>query len=605
MPNWLLPYVTLIMLVYSSFACIGTAALWAAASPRYCLLRTAAVFLLPAPLLLRPAYELYAVFALQSLIVIFGAAVYRHALAQNYSVRETADSNTPPNSSHIRFSLSTLLIVMAVIAVLLTAAIRLPKWENLAWRTVVISGTGAGAGTLAGAWLYVARRKWIVWPIAGILCLAVGTAVSKLDWFFESVLQMAGWPPRPFTPANFMGDPSNYDAYDIWTFIPLIIALTTAILIYLWRAVTVNEESLDDRRSSPRRTFARGAFAVLAIILSTLPLCVMIAILLPAPLSHLAIPSPNAHNDFQRAAKLASTIKINAFDVETASIDLLSPFAAQVEQVDQIVAAGLEKPCYVPMDFNVAKPSLSNEQTDGYYAIEWDLATKGRLAAAANRFDEAAQVYLRAVEFGFSACRGAMVWEGGLIRARAAFGTRGLYNIREKLSDDLLATCLDRLIRIDADDERMNVVLDRYRVWAERRNGWHGHLKYLLEVYTSDPGSGLSSDFWHCESFRDSYRRSHAVTRLMICELAILQFDRDHKRRPKTLDELVPAYLPAVPSDPYDPQQHPLRYRRQKGGYVLYSVDENGVDDLGRPAAPGEYRPDKVRDLRLDSAFSK
>lgn len=48
---------------------------------------------------------------------------------------------------------------------------------------------------------------------------------------------------------------------------------------------------------------------------------------------------------------------------------------------------------------------------------------------------------------------------------------------------------------------------------------------------------------------------------------------------PETLTALVPAYLPAVPLDPFDSQ--PMRYRREGSAYTLYSVNMDGVDGGG------------------------
>lgn len=48
---------------------------------------------------------------------------------------------------------------------------------------------------------------------------------------------------------------------------------------------------------------------------------------------------------------------------------------------------------------------------------------------------------------------------------------------------------------------------------------------------------------------------------------------------PENLDELVPAYIPTIPTDPFNGQ--PLRYRKLSKGYVGYSVGEDGTDDGG------------------------
>jgi hypothetical protein len=606
MPDWFLAYALLIVLMLSSFLCIGMASLWAASSRRRRLIRSAIVFLLPAPLLLRPAYELYSVFAIQSLIVFCGAAAYRRASA-DFDHGSIDDRGRKP--IRLRFSLSTLLIVMAAVAICLAAAIELPKWENLAWRTAVISGVGAGVGTLAGAWLCSARRKWIVGPIAGLSCIAVGTAVSKLDWFFEATLQMAGWPPRPITPEAFLGSPANYDDFDAWLLIPLVIGLATALLISLWRIAVVAsaQSSSSTGHFSARRAFARVAFAALTGITAAIPLAVMIDLLLPAPIPKVTMPEPNGHEDFLRAAKIAGAMNFNfSFsDIDTATAGKLAPLAADADKVDAIVVTGLEKHCYVPMDYFSPEGGFSHEQFNEYDSVKAALTSKARLAVLDRHYDDAVEVYLRAAQFGFTACRGAMVWEGGLIRARAAHGTRGLYYIRHQLSDNQLAHCIERLIRIDTSDESMDEVLDRYPVWAQRRNGWHGHLKYRLETVAVDPGNGLCSDYWHCETFRNHYRWSHAVMRLMICELALTRYHREHSNSPASLDALVPDYLPALPIDPFDSQNALLTYRPRDDGYLLYSVSENGVDNGGIPWAKGEKIPGTTGDLRLDYAFKK
>ena len=53
---------------------------------------------------------------------------------------------------------------------------------------------------------------------------------------------------------------------------------------------------------------------------------------------------------------------------------------------------------------------------------------------------------------------------------------------------------------------------------------------------------------------------------------------------PASLDALVPAWLKQVPTDLLVPSGAPLKYRREAdGGFILYSVGLNGVDDQGKP----------------------
>jgi hypothetical protein len=92
--------------------------------------------------------------------------------------------------------------------------------------------------------------------------------------------------------------------------------------------------------------------------------------------------------------------------------------------------------------------------------------------------------------------------------------------------------------------------------------------------------------------------------RLAAVALAVRLFVVDHAGRfPSTLEDLVPAYLPAVPKDPMSAGDQPIRYLPRAGDPVLYSVGTNGVDDGGSEAAlPGQFG-DQDEWERLDRDF--
>ncbi len=76
--------------------------------------------------------------------------------------------------------------------------------------------------------------------------------------------------------------------------------------------------------------------------------------------------------------------------------------------------------------------------------------------------------------------------------------------------------------------------------------------------------------------------------------LAIERYRLEHDRLPSTLEALVPMYLEEVLPDPYDGQ--PLRYRTLEGGYLLYSIYRNRVDDGGADPTPRNRRK-RIEDL--------
>ncbi len=74
---------------------------------------------------------------------------------------------------------------------------------------------------------------------------------------------------------------------------------------------------------------------------------------------------------------------------------------------------------------------------------------------------------------------------------------------------------------------------------------------------------------------------------LAITALALKRYELRHHQPASDLAALVPEFLPAVPRDPMDGQ--PLRYRtKPDGGFLLYSVGEDGKDDGGDTGLPAD-----------------
>jgi hypothetical protein len=76
----------------------------------------------------------------------------------------------------------------------------------------------------------------------------------------------------------------------------------------------------------------------------------------------------------------------------------------------------------------------------------------------------------------------------------------------------------------------------------------------------------------------------HAHLRCALVTVAAERYRRKHGNWPRTIANLVPDYLSAVPLDPFDAK--PLRYRRTDCGAVVYSVG----GDPSPPPAPRALR---------------
>ena len=112
---------------------------------------------------------------------------------------------------------------------------------------------------------------------------------------------------------------------------------------------------------------------------------------------------------------------------------------------------------------------------------------------------------------------------------------------------------------------------------------------------------------------RAAERHYQALTerRMAAIALALRLYAHDHGGKlPAKLDELVPAYLPALPLDPMAAEPRPFGYKPDGERPMLYSVGPNGTDDSGhdepvrkRPGTDVSYgrweRLDAILDLRL------
>ena len=71
-----------------------------------------------------------------------------------------------------------------------------------------------------------------------------------------------------------------------------------------------------------------------------------------------------------------------------------------------------------------------------------------------------------------------------------------------------------------------------------------------------------------------------ALVRVATAALAIERFRLAHTSAlPENLEQLVPAFCKAVPTDPIDGK--PLRFKTHGASYAVYSIGSDGKDDGG------------------------
>jgi hypothetical protein len=88
-----------------------------------------------------------------------------------------------------------------------------------------------------------------------------------------------------------------------------------------------------------------------------------------------------------------------------------------------------------------------------------------------------------------------------------------------------------------------------------------------------------------------------AELRCAIVAIVAKRYASMHRSWPSSLDDLVPAFLPAVPRDPFDGAQ--LRFRVLDDGIIIYCLGPDNVDDGGKIDWQKPGRPGTDLGLRL------
>jgi hypothetical protein len=136
----------------------------------------------------------------------------------------------------------------------------------------------------------------------------------------------------------------------------------------------------------------------------------------------------------------------------------------------------------------------------------------------------------------------------------------GLNRLLETMSDQITVNSLpfpQRLEAADRLDARVNESARPYYLWADSTLGG---------------------------AFAVERREAIDIAILAITETALAteRYRLLHEDQlPNRLEDLVPAFLADVPSDPFDGK--PIRFKLRAKGYVIYSVGPDGVDNGGTP----------------------
>lgn len=301
------------------------------------------------------------------------------------------------------------------------------------------------------------------------------------------------------------------------------------------------------------------------------------------------VPPNNGYDQLIAASKLISpqTDQYNHLDEEVDLSELkqiVEQNGPALKRVDEAMSASLA----VPVDWSAAPGSTSSLRLNSISSLR----SIARALSAQSRWQRETNSQASAIESAGKIYRlGTVCGHGGLLNdyfvglAIRGMGLDALRRVDTRQSH-LLQAAITAIIKHRENSETADEVIARESLYIAANltglRGWmmRGSLDEMLEPTIRSA--------WAAE------QRVEAQQGLLLLHLALHKFRQDHGSWPKSLHEISAAGMSSMPLDPFSNQA--FIYQVTDGGYRLYSVGENKIDDGGVSDEDG-LQPDLVFDL--------
>ena len=249
------------------------------------------------------------------------------------------------------------------------------------------------------------------------------------------------------------------------------------------------------------------------------------------------LPSPNGNDDFVKAQKL---LVGNPADFERGSLEELRKHLTENAEVLKLVREGLAKQCRVPLLFSTNYLTLRS--LSDVKRVTRLLEAEGRLAELERRTNDAVRIYLETIRYGQESCRGGVMIDH---LVGIACGTIGINALQQLTSTLDAATCRAtavQLQQLERQQESPKDVLRNEAEWVRRT------IPVWQRVPAMIPLVSLTRRAQN--NFMTRCNQSGLQLKRLIVDQAVRAYELDRGQHPKSLDQLVPDYLDAVPVDP-------------------------------------------------------
>ena len=166
---------------------------------------------------------------------------------------------------------------------------------------------------------------------------------------------------------------------------------------------------------------------------------------------------------------------------------------------------------------------------------------EGKLAERENRLKDAASDYLDAIHLGHECSRGGVIIDMLVGVACRSLGCQAMQGLRGQLQAPECREAIRQLEEMDSKAESATQVVQHERSWSRRTFGWRGQLVRLMAWQRLKQTEQKTTA---------KLQTQQTAARRLLIDLADRAYELEKGQRPRTVGDLVPVYLRAVPRDP-------------------------------------------------------
>jgi len=392
----------------TTFTCVGLLGLWAATSRWKWYVRTGITLVALSPLLLIPAYEPFLVLLVQVAVVATGVAAHR-----SYRGRASPNAVGPQDASaphcrrSFRFSLTTIMLATALIAVAVSIALQIPQEAWFGWADYLLTGAILGAVVLLSAWLVYGRSRRTV--RVGLTAVVAVVLSIPLSYFDDE--------PQQYVEVVLETWPGTSDWAAIWFAIVPTVLLLSAINLFLLRSVGIASVlgcSVSAPSSNTRAVrYLRAASSMALLVATSIPPATTCWELLhPLPIPFVEVPNPNGYDDLVAAGKMFDSPILDT-SVQPQSTEELAAEVARYSEAYERARLGLSRefvnPVWSAGDDLQEDYMLWIEDMSSIRSLARALSMKSELARREHRHEDVATIAAGIIRLGHAVVRHGVV----------------------------------------------------------------------------------------------------------------------------------------------------------------------------------------------------